>query len=280
MGIKFDRKEALGLLVITAILWSLGGLLIKWVDWNPMAIAGMRSAISAAFLLLVLRRPTWTWSSAQIGGGLAYAATVILYVTANKLTTAANVILLQFTAPIYIALFSRWFLGEKTTWLDWITIVMVMLGMMLFFLGKLSTAGFWGNICAVSSGISLAWLFLFLRKQKSESPVESVILGNLLAALIGLPFMFNSAPDATGWLGLIILGVFQLGLPYLLFSIAIKHVTAIESILIPVIEPVLNPLWVLLLLGETPGQWAIVGGFIVLVAVTFRGVFLVWSKNI
>lgn len=280
MGIKFDRKEALGLLVITAILWSLGGLLIKWVDWNPMAIAGMRSAISAAFLLLVLRRPTWTWSSAQIGGGLAYAATVILYVTANKLTTAANVILLQFTAPIYIALFSRWFLGEKTTWLDWVTIVIVMLGMMLFFLGKLSTAGFWGNICAVSSGISLAWLFLFLRKQKSESPVESVILGNLLAALIGLPFMFNSAPDATGWLGLIILGVFQLGLPYLLFSIAIKHVTAIESILIPVIEPVLNPLWVLLLLGETPGQWAIVGGFIVLVAVTFRGVFLVWSKNI
>jgi len=265
-----ERYKAMALLILAAILWSLGGLLIKWVSWNPIAIAGTRSAIAALLLLAVIRRPHFTWSSAQIGGAIAYAVSVILFVIANKLTTAANAILLQYTSPIYAALLGAWFLGERTTWLDWATIALAMGGMAMFFLDDLAIGGILGNVCAIINGATFACLVLFLRKQKDGSPLESILLGNVLSALISLPFALRSAPSTSSWVGLGLLGVFQLGLPYLLYSLAIKHVTALEAILIPVIEPILNPLWVFLMMGEAPGPWAFVGGFIVLASVTAR----------
>jgi drug/metabolite transporter (DMT)-like permease len=265
-----ERYKAIGFLIVTAILWSSGGLLIKWVSWNPIAIAGTRSAIAVLVLLVALRRPHLTWSFAQIGGAIAYAASVLLFVSATKLTTAANAILLQYTAPIYIALFGAWFLGERATRLDWITIFVVMGGMVLFFLDELTAGGFWGNVCAISSGVTFASFILFMRKQKNDSPLESVFLGNILTALIGFPFMFEAMPSASSWVGLLLSGVLQLGLSHVLYSVAIKHVTALEAILIQVIEPILNPVWVLLIMGETPGPWALLGGFIVLVSVTIR----------
>ena len=272
LGDESRRKQyqAIGLLIMTTILWSSGGLLIKWISWNPLAIAGTRSAIAVLVLLAFLRRPQLNWSLAQIGGALAYAASVILFVSATKLTTAANAILLQYTAPIYIALFGAWFLGERTTWLDWITILMVMGGMVLFFLDELTTGGFWGNVCAILSGITFASFILFMRKQKNDSPLESVLLGNILTALVGFPFMFKTMPSTSSWAGLILLGVFQTGLSYALHSVAIKYVTAIEAILIQTVEAILNPVWVFLLMGEAPGPWAFLGGFIVLVSVTVR----------
>ena len=265
-----EQYKAIGFLIVTAILWSSAGLLLKMISWNPIAIAGMRSAIAAIVLLAFLRRPHMTWSSAQIGGAIAYTVTVILFVSANKLTTAANAILLQYTSPIYVALFGVWFLGERVTRLDWITILVVMGGMVLFFLDDLTTGGFWGNVCAISSGVTFACFVIFMRKQKNDSPLESVFLGNILTALIGFPFMFQTVPTASGWVGLILAGVIQLGLSQVLYAAAIKHVAALEAILISVIEPILNPLWVLLVLGEAPGPWAFLGGFIVLVSVTIR----------
>ena len=113
-----ERSRAILYLILTAILWSTSGILIKMVHWHPVAIAGMRSAIAALFLVAVIRRPHFTWSFSQIGGAVAYAATVIIFVSANKLTTAANAILLQYTAPVFVALFSAWFLGERIGWLD------------------------------------------------------------------------------------------------------------------------------------------------------------------
>jgi drug/metabolite transporter (DMT)-like permease len=264
------RYKAIGFLIVTAILWSSGGLLIKWVSWNPIAIAGARSAIAALFLLVVLRRPHITWSPIQVSGAIAYTVTVISFVVATKLTTAANAILLQYTAPIYIALFGAWFLGERATRLDWIAILVVIGGMVLFFLDDLTIGGFWGNVCAISSGVTFAGFVLLMRKQKSDSPLESVLLGNILTALIGVPFMFRATPSASSWAGLILLGVFQTGLSYALYSMAIKHVAAVEAILIQTVEAVLNPVWVFLLMGETPGPWAFLGGFIVLVSVTVR----------
>jgi len=133
-----ERPRALLLLAVTAILWSLGGLLIKSVNANPLTIAGIRSAIAVVLFLLVLKKPKLTWSFAQLAAALAYAATSILFVTATKTTTAANAVLLQFTAPIYVALFSSWLLKEKTKMMDWITIFLVMGGMVLFFLDNLS----------------------------------------------------------------------------------------------------------------------------------------------
>lgn len=277
-----QRKRAVILIIITAVLWSLGGLLIKIIDWNPLAIAGMRSGIAGLMALGALfvlgRRPNFTLSFSQIGGALAYCVTVILFVTANKMTTAANAILLQYTAPIYIAMFGKWFLGERTTRFDWLIIALVLGGMALFFLDSLTPGGFWGNILAIISGVAFGWFVLFMRKQKKESTFESIILGNGLTLLICLPFMFKSMPDSKSWAGLIMLGVFQLGLSYILYSAAIKHVTAIDSILIPTIEPLLNPLWVFLMLGERPGPWALIGGGVVLVSITLRGVIMAKSR--
>lgn len=269
-----ERPRALLLLVGTAAMWSLGGLLIKSVNANPLAIAGTRSAIAVVVLLMVLKKPKITWSFAQIGAALAYAITSILFVTATKTTTAANAVLLQFTAPIYVALFSAWLLKERTKLQDWITIFLVIGGMVLFFLDNLSTASILGNGIAAASGVSFALFNIFMRMQKDGSPLESVLLGNILTAVIGLPFLSQAIPDATGWLYLLILGVVQLGIPYILYSRAIKHVTALEATLIPVIEPLLNPMWVFLFIGEAPGLLAIIGGIIVLTAISVRCVLV------
>ncbi len=270
-----SRRKAIALLLFAAVLWSVGGLLIKLIDWNPLAIAGARSAIAAVLIALVVRRPHFHWSGAQIGAAFAYAATVILFVVANRLTTAANAILLQYTAPVYVALMSHWFLRERIHWIDWATIAATFGGMGLFFLDNLSPAGFWGNAAAIASGVSFAWLVLLMRKQKGGSTIESVLLGNTLTALLCSPFYFSHFPTGLAdWSALLVLGLFQLGLSYLFYAVAIKFVTAIEAIILPVIEPILNPIWVLLFLGERPGAWALVGGAVVLGAVTFRSLAL------
>ncbi|RPI24779.1 MAG: DMT family transporter [Acidobacteria bacterium] len=270
-----SRRQAVALLLFTAVLWSLGGLLIKSIHWNPLAIAGARSAIAAVLLALVIRRPHFHWSGAQVGAAFAYAGTVILFVLATRLTTAANAILLQYTSPVYVALLSHWFLREKIRWIDWATIGAAFAGMGLFFLDTLSTAGFWGNAAAIASGVSFAWLILLMRKQKEGSTVESVLLGNILAAVLCSPFYFHDFPTAlSDWSALLILGLVQIGLSYICYAIAIKFVTAIEASLIPVVEPILNPIWVMLFLGEQPGAWAVVGGAVVLGAVTARSLAL------
>lgn len=276
---KKNRARSIATLVLVAVLWSLGGLFIKLVQWNAMAIAGMRSLIASLVILAVLKKPNFQWDLGKFAGALAYAGTVMLFVIANKLTTAATAILLQYTAPVYVALLGAWLLKERTTLLDWAAILLVLVGMVLFFVDDMSAGSLWGNICGILSGFSFACLVLLLRKQRNESPLESVFWGNVLTAIIGLPFMFTSIPNFTSWVGLLILGVFQLGIPYILYTVAIKHVTALEGILIPVLEPILNPLWVFLAIGELPGIWSFIGGSIVLLSVTGRTVITAVKTN-
>jgi drug/metabolite transporter (DMT)-like permease len=266
------RSRAILLLLVAALIWSTGGFLIKWVEWPPLAISGMRSAIGALFLLLVFRPRGFRFNRYLIGGAVAYAVCVTCFVASNKLTSAANAILLQYTAPAHVALFGYWFLGERPRRADWITLAAVLLGMLLFFFDDLTLKGFWGNIVALVSGAGFAWMALFLRKQKDADPIHSVILGNLMAAAVALPFMLGApGPSARSWVGLVLLGLFQVGTAYALFTLAIRHVTALESMLIPTIEPILNPVWVLLLLGEKPGPMALIGGAVILLAITLRG---------
>lgn len=265
-----NHARAVLLLILTACLWSTGGVLIKWITWHPLAIAGMRSAFAALFLWAVLGRPAFSWSAIQISGGIAHAASVLLFVTATKLTTAANAIVLVYTAPVYVALFSTWFLHEPVRRLDWLVIAGVLGGMGLFFLDQLSLAGWWGNLCAIGGGMAFAWLVLCMRQQQAAA-LQTVLLGNIIATLAGAPFMFQSFPDAASWLGLGLSGTLQIGLSFVLYSRAIQHVRAIEAVVIPMIEPLLNPLWVMLLLGEVPGRWARLGGAVVVLAVTSRG---------
>jgi uncharacterized membrane protein len=187
-----QRRAAVLKLVAAAFLWSLGGLLIKWVDWHPMAISGMRSAIAGAFLLLVCRRLKFAWSPYLLGGAVAYACTVTLFVLANKLTTAANAILLQYTAPVHVALFGAWFLGERPGRRDWLTLVVVLSGMALFFLEDLTLAHFWGNLAALGSGFAFAWIAIFLRRREGGPSSRS---SRNRQCRRRLPFM-PSFPDA------------------------------------------------------------------------------------
>ncbi len=268
------HSRSVGLLLIAALGWSLAGVLFKFVQWPPLAAAGGRGLVAALFLLAARGRTLrFTWSPLQLGTAVAYAGCTVLFAAANKLTTAANAILLQYTAPVWIALFGAWLLGEKSTRADWLTIGVVFTGMGVFLYDGLQLHNLPGIAVAMASGLFFAAMIILLRKQKDGSPIESIILGNLLGFFVGLPAMWSAPPLSGGSaFALLLLGVVQLGLPYLLYARAIKHVTALEAVLLPVIEPILNPVWVMLFIGERPSPLAFLGGTIVLGAVTWRAV--------
>jgi len=270
-------------LVATSLCWSLAGVLIKYVatTWPGLAVAGGRGIIAALFLLATNRGLRFDFSRDQLIGAAGYAACTLTFCIATTLTSAANAILLQYTAPVWVALFGAWFLGERATRADWVTIVVALAGMTLFFKDSLRLGHLEGDALAVLSGVCFAGMTIALRKQKDGSPVESIILGNLIAFLIGLPWILKSpALPPSGWTALLVLGVVQLGMSYWLYARAIKHVTALEAVLIPVIEPILNPIWVLLFMRERPSGWALIGGAVVLGAVTLRAAISVRERRV
>jgi drug/metabolite transporter (DMT)-like permease len=262
------RRKAIIMQLSAAILWSSGGLLVKLVDLNPIAIAGIRSfiAIFVIFPFLKKREFKLTWNKAL--GAISYTSMVFLYVSSIKATTAANAILLQYTAPIYIAIFGGWLLNEKAKLREWITILFVVGGMVLFFMDDMAGGSAKGNILAVLSGVALGFNTMFMRREKDGDPLENVLWGSLLTILVSIPFLFEKTPSPKGWIGLIALGVFQIGLSYVLYARAIKNITALESTFISLIEPLLNPVLVFLTIGEAPGKLSIIGGVIVLASVT------------
>ncbi len=266
-----ERARATLLLAATALLWSSGGLAIKLVDLPPMAITGARSALSALTLVAIFHgRLSFRPTPARLCAAVCYAGTLITNVAATKMTTSANAILLAYTAPVYVAVLAPRLLGERTRPSDWAFVAAVLGGMVLFFLDGLSPAGLWGNIAAVVTGLCYAGFTLAMRAQKDASPVESVVLGHGLTALVGLPFLFLGLPDARGWLGLAYLGVLQQGVSLALYVWSIKRLGALETILIMTLEPILNPVWVALGVGELPGPFACAGGAAVVGAVTLR----------
>ena len=247
--------------------------MIKLIPWPPLVIAGLRSGIAAIVIYLYDRPQKLPVGKYTLGGAVAYAVMVIFFVLANKLTSAGNTILIQYTAPVYVALFGYSFLGEKAGFKDWITILIILTGLLLFFLDELSGTSLWGNIAAWCSGFGLAGLILFLRKQKHGRPIDSVLLGNLLTFSLCTPFIVQDVTfEADVWLKIIFLGIIQLGLAYILFTIAIKHVTALDAVIYPVVEPICNPIFAYIFLNETLGFFARIGGLLVLAGVIGRGV--------
>lgn len=262
-----NTGNSLFFLALAAVLWSSGGVLVKSVAWPPLAIAGLRSLIAAIVIWLAFRREAFIFSKQQLAGAAFYCGMVSSFVAATKLTTAANAILLQYTAPIYVALLSGWLLHEKITRRDLLTIVLVLGGMAFFFLDKVSAGGLFGNILGVVSGISFALFVIFTRMQKDRPPFGSVLLGNILTFLLSLPALPGITVTVFNLSIILVLGVFQLGLAYVIYTHAIRHVRALEATLVTSIEPILNPIWVFLFLGEIPGPYSLIGGAIVLFAV-------------
>jgi drug/metabolite transporter (DMT)-like permease len=253
-----------------ALFWSFGGLWIKLVEMNGLAVAGGRSAIAAALVWMYMRGARPRMTREMLLGAVAYAGTVIFFVLANKNTTAANAILIQYTAPVYVALLSSRMLRERIGRLDWLTIVVVIGGMVLLMLDGLTSGGLFGNILALVSGVFFALCVIAIRLGRGGNAIGMVLYGNVLTAVIGLPFAVATPPGASDLLYLALLGVVQLGLGYILFVEGLKSVSAIEGALLPVIEPVLNPVWVAIFAAERPSVVTIIGGALIVGAVTLR----------
>jgi drug/metabolite transporter (DMT)-like permease len=269
-------------IVACATLWSMGGLFIKMVQWHPMIIAGGRGLVAALFMLAIrlfrsksvpfaVISPASRKSPGALWGAAAMnAATMLIFVAANKLTTAANVILLQYSAPIYAALFGWALAREKPKTEHWLALAALAVGLYVFFKDGISGGGFVGDMLALVSGVTFALYSVFMRMQKDGNPEDSILLSYLISAVVGLPFAFVAPPEftATAVSGVLILGVFQIGVASLFFAYGIRRITAVQSMLAAVVEPVLNPVWVFLATGEQPAASAFAGGAIILTAVT------------
>jgi len=264
------HRRSVILLVLAAVLWSTSGLFIKLLDWQPMAILGGRSIFAALLFLAYLRPRSLRWTRLEVLGAVSYVVAQLAFITATKLTTAANAIFLQYAAPIYIILFGWWLLGERPQRADLLALPVIFAGLLLFLGDDLTANGMAGNVLAILSGMAMAGWFLTMRVQKDGVPANTILLGNIIGAVIGLPFLAQADLTPINLAVIIYLGVFQLGMAALLYSIAIKHVPVLESTIILMLEPILNPIWVFLALGETPGTLALIGAALVLGATLWR----------
>lgn len=278
-----SRSTARLELAAAAVLFSTGGAAIKAADFTGWQITCLRSGIAAVAIWLMTRQARGAWTGRHLVVGLAYAATLTLFVLANRLTTAANTIYLQSTAPLYLALLAPWLLREPTRRQDLAFMAAVGLGLALFFVGvdrPVASAPdpLRGNLLAAGSGLTWALTVCGLRWMGSAgagqgSAAVAVVVGNVIASLGALPFALPlGGHGVADWALVGYLGVFQIALAYVLVTRALETIPALEASLILVIEPVLNPLWAWIFQGERPGLWALVGGGVILGATTLRSV--------
>ena len=267
-----ERRKAILFLVLAAILWSTSGVLVKIMNWQPLAILAGRSLFASVVFLIYLRRIPTRFNRWQLTAAGAFILTQFLFITSTKLTTAANSIFLQYTAPIYVLLLAYWFLGEKPSRTDWLSMLIIFIGLTLFFGDKLSPEGFYGNLLAILSGVTSAVMIVSFRAQKEGNPAESNLIAFLFTATLGIPFILKETWTVNNWLILAFLGIFQIGFAFIFFTQGIKHIPALEANLIGTLEPVLNPIWVFLFYGESMGKFALIGGLILLGGVLLSAV--------
>jgi drug/metabolite transporter (DMT)-like permease len=273
-GLRLSRLQVLG----AAVLFSTGGAAIKGTTLSAWQVAGLRSAIAAVALLVLIPRARRHWSLRNWAVGLVYAATLVLFVTANKLTTSASAIFLQATGPLWVALAAPWLLQEHVRRQDAIFMSAMALGLACCFAdtqAPLATAPnpFAGNVAGALSGVTFGFTIMGLRwvgRHDAEASINTVVAGNLSAAVVCLPLGWPIEATPLDWATLAWLGVFQIGCAYLLLSHGVRHVTALDASLLLLAEPVLNPVWAWAVHGERPGPWAISGGVLILAATLLR----------
>ena len=266
-----SHKKAIAITCFVALMWSLAGFNIKMIELSPYAIAAGRSLVAVILLApMVLRKGFQKIDRYVIGGAICYAAFNYCFITSTTLTSSAIAIMMQYTAPIYVALLSWLFLRERVGWADIISVGFVFLGMIFFFLDSNSGGSLKGNIVSIFNGITFAGISIFLRLQKDGNPALSMYLGNVISAVAGLPIMWNAGmPDTISLLFLLLAGLL-VAVSYTLYAKASTGLSALETVLIPIIDPVMNPVWVFLFLDERPGALTIVGAAVILVSVTIR----------
>jgi drug/metabolite transporter (DMT)-like permease len=266
--------------IAAALLFSTGGAGIKVAAFSGLQVSALRSGI-AAIALLIFLSGRLVWSPSVALAGIVYGATVTLFVLSTKLTTAANAIFLQATAPLYVLLLGPLVLNEHFKRRDVLYLLAVALGMLGCFVGRPAATAtapdpILGNLLAVLCSITWAFTLIALRyfERDHSRPglgMSAAAVGNLFASIAALPFAWPFPAAATGeWVTLVYLGVCQVGLAYVCLTAAIRHLPALEVSLLLLIEPVFNPVWTWLLHGEHPGTWTIIGGGIILAATALR----------
>ena len=277
------------LVLIAVFLWSTGGLFIKSTTIDAYQVTFFRSLFAALTVLILTRKDGLRINAFGILTSVIYALLLFLFVWATKKTTAANAIFLQYTAPIYILILAPFVIGEKFHIRDLVTVVIVLAGMSLFFVGQLRLEDYQGNAAALGSGVLLGLYILLLKHPRTVgnprlvgsadykpiNPAIAVIYGNFLLAAATFPSGVSAIPTMTGmdWFAVTFLGVVQIGISYILFIKGVRGGTRpLDASLIGFIEPLLNPVWVFIFVGERPSQWALLGGAIIITAIAVHSI--------
>ena len=269
------RQTAMLLMAVCAVLWSLGGIFIKLISWHPLLISGGRSLIAAAVVGLYMfwKKIPVTFCRYSVSAGISLCLCLLLFVVANKLTTAANAIVLQYTAPIFILLVNALFFGQKLRKKEVLAVLGTMAGTVLFFLDQLSPGNLLGNLLAILAGMFLGAMFAIVGQAGGNDSVRmsGILFAHILTALLGIPMGLPGTAACSGAeiLYIFILGVLQLGIPYVLYALASRDCPPLACSLIGMLEPLLSPVWVLLFAHEVPGLFALLGACVIIGVVTW-----------
>lgn len=274
-----EHQKGLVAIFLAAFLWSTGGVFIKLISLNSLQLSFFRALLSALTILVLFRKDAVRFNPGTLLNGLFYAAILILFVVAAKSTTVANAIFLQYTAPIYVFLFEPLILKTKFEKINLITITICVAGMLLFFAGDLSPGDKTGNIAAILSGICFAGFLIGMRKNKPEYQFATIFYGNVFITIFCSFSVFGLNTLSLKDMAMFsYLGIFQIGIAYVIFSYGLKRVHAIEASLLSMIEPVLNPVWTYLGYGEVPSIYSIFGGIVIIIGLTLKTIQLEKSK--
>ena len=246
---KKENKAILEMLMCAA-LWSIAGIFIKLIPWNSFVISALRSFFAGLTVLAYIRIKGYRIkiNRRTIVAGLLLGLVYIAFVAANKLTTAANAIVLQFTDPIFIVIFSALFFGQRFKKRDFVAVIFTFIGIAMFFLDQLEGGYLLGNFVAIFAGACLGGMFIAMGKADTEERFSAMLIGQATAFIFGLPFIITTKPEISALpvLYIVILGVLQLGIPYILYGRASEYCPPLACSLLGAVEPLLNPLWVLI----------------------------------
>lgn len=265
--------------LLTGILWSLAGVFIKSLELHPLSIVFYRSLFASVFFFLFVRTKFLTASVPLLVSVVSYTAAISFFVWANKLTTAANAIILQYTAPIFVFLSVRLLFREAISRTNLITLFLGMVGVGIIFAGSAGQPDAVGVMMAILSGFLFSIYMVNLRFLKGVNPGYLTLVNNLACCLLLLSLVPSLSLSPREVSALAIMGVVQLGIPYFLFSKGLETISLQEASLIVLIEPVLNPIWVALVFGEVPSLATLVGGGIILFSLGCRYVGLLRGRS-
>ena len=260
-----------------AVLWSLSGVLIKYVSWHPLVISGWRSLLAAGVMALYMKhsRIPIRFTRKNVPGALSILLMCSTYICANKLTSPSNAIILQFTTPLFILIISSILWKVRFSFIDAAAVILTMLGVGIVFFQSIDREHMLGDFIAVASGFFASGMYLSVGRSCISERAITILLGHLLCSAAGVPLtlFFQTTADPSSLLAILALGLIQLGIPYILLLLAAERCPPLACSLLSAVEPLLSPVWVFLAMGEAPGRRTVIGGALIITTVTLWNIY-------